>query len=115
MSSENYITLRGQGSVGPRGGPRGDVVVLLEVEEDPRFLRDGSNLVHELPITFSQAALGDQLEVPTVEGTAKLNVPAGVQSGSVLYVKAGVDHRFHSITEDLSVLVLFSSAGGAAL
>ena len=87
VSSENYITLRGQGSVGPRGGPRGDVVVLLEVEEDPRFLRDGSNLVHELPITFSQAALGDQLEVPTVEGTAKLNVPAGVQSGSVLRVR----------------------------
>ena len=46
VTSENFITLRGQGSVGPRGGPRGDLVVLLEVQEDPRFVRDGSDLIH---------------------------------------------------------------------
>ena len=50
VTSENFLTLRGQGSVGPRGGPRGDLVILLEVEEDPRFVRDGSDLVHELPV-----------------------------------------------------------------
>ena len=72
VTSENFLTLRGQGSVGPRSGPRGDIIILLEVKEDERFLRDGSNLLHELPITFTQAALGDEVAVPTIEGTAKV-------------------------------------------
>lgn len=87
VTSENFLTLRGQGSVGPRGGPRGDLVVLLEVQEDPRFVRDGSDLVHERPITFSQAALGAEVEVPTVDGSARVTIPAGVQSGEMLRLK----------------------------
>jgi len=87
VSSENYITLRGQGNAGSRGGPRGDLVVLLEVAEDPRFVRDGSNLVHERPITFAQAALGDEVEVPTVKGTARVKIPAGLQSGTLLRLR----------------------------
>lgn len=87
VTSENYITLRGQGSVGPRGGPRGDVIVLLEVEEDPRFVRDGAHLLHERPITFAQAALGDEIEVPTVQGTARVTIPPGVQSSVLLRLK----------------------------
>ncbi|MEX2467582.1 MAG: molecular chaperone DnaJ [Gemmatimonadota bacterium] len=87
VTSENFLTLRGRGSVGPRGGVRGDLVVLLEVEDDPRFQRDGSNLVHELPITFAQAALGDEVEVPTIEGEARVKIPAGIQSGEVLRLK----------------------------
>jgi molecular chaperone DnaJ len=87
VTSENFLTLRGRGSVGPRGGPRGDLVVLLEVQEDPRFVRDGSDIVHELPVTFAQAALGDQVEVPTIDGTARVTVPAGIQSGEVLRMR----------------------------
>jgi molecular chaperone DnaJ len=87
VTSENFLTLRGRGSVGPRGGIRGDLVVLLEVEDDPRFQREGSNLVHELPITFAQAALGDEVEVPTIEGEARVKIPAGIQSGEVLRLK----------------------------
>lgn len=87
VTSENFLTLRGQGSVGPRGGPRGDLVVLLEVEGDERLVRDGSDLVLELPVTFAQAALGDEVEVPTVEGTARLTVPAGIQSGELLRLR----------------------------
>ena len=87
VTSENFLTLRGRGSVGPRGGIRGDLVVLLEVEDDPRFQREGSNLVHELPITFSQAALGDEVEVPTIDGGARVKIPAGIQSGEVLRLK----------------------------
>ncbi len=87
VSSENFMTLRGQGNAGPRGGPRGDIVVLLEVEEDPRFLRDGEDLLLELPVTFTQAALGDEVEVPTVEGTARVTVPPGIQSGEVLRLR----------------------------
>jgi molecular chaperone DnaJ len=87
VSSENFLTLRGQGSAGPRGGPRGDIIVLLEVKDDPRFKRDGENLLYELPITFSQAALGDQIEVPTVEGVVRLTVPPGIQTGEVLRLR----------------------------
>lgn len=84
VSSDDYLKLRGQGSVGPKGGPRGHLVVELDVEDDPRFQREGDDLVHEMAITFSQAALGDTLEVPTIDGTAELKVPAGVQSGQAL-------------------------------
>ena len=87
VSSENYITLRGRGNAGPRGGARGDLVVLLEVEDDPRFVRDGSELLYELPVTVGQAALGDEIEVPTVDGVARLRVPAGTQSGELLRLR----------------------------
>ena len=87
VSSENFLTLRGQGNAGPRGGPRGDIVVLLDVEDDPRFVREGEHLLHELPVTFAQAALGDEVEVPTVTGKVRLTVPAGVQSGEVLRLR----------------------------
>jgi molecular chaperone DnaJ len=87
VTSENFLTLRGRGSAGPRGGPRGDLVVLLEVQDDPRFTRDGADLIHEMPITFAQAALGAEVEVPTLEGVAKVSVPAGIQSGELLRLK----------------------------
>ena len=87
VTSENFLTLRGRGNIGPRGGPRGDLVVLLEIQDDPRFSRDGSDLFHELPITFSQAALGDEVQVPTIEGSARVTIPAGVQSGDYLKLK----------------------------
>lgn len=87
VTSENYITLRREGNVGPRGGPRGDIIVLLEVEEDERFIRDGNDLILELPITFTQAALGAQVAVPTIDGRTRVTVPAGVQSGEVVRIK----------------------------
>ena len=87
VTGDNFISLRGQGNVGPRGGPRGDVVVLLEVEDDPRFTRKGSDLIYELPVTYTQAALGDEVEVPTVGGTARLDIPAGIQSGQFVRLR----------------------------
>ena len=93
VTSDNYLTLRGQGSVGPRGGPRGDIVVVIEVEDDPRFLRHGDDLVYTLPLSFSQAALGAELEVPTVQGSETLRVPAGTQSGEVFTLRGrGLPH-----------------------
>ena len=87
VSSDNYLTLRGQGNVGPRGGPRGDILVVLQVEEDPRFLRDGDDLIHDLPLSFSQAALGVETAVPTVYGSEAVRIPAGVQNGDVLTLR----------------------------
>ena len=87
VSSENYITLRGEGNAGPRGGPRGDIIVLLEVEEDDRFARHGSDLLVDVPLTFSQAALGSRITVPTVDGSTWVDVPAGIQSGEVIRIE----------------------------
>ncbi len=84
VDAHNYITLRGQGIAGPRNGPPGDLVVEFEIEEDPRFQRRGDDLVYDLAISFSQAALGARLKVPTPYGDQELEVPAGVQSGTVL-------------------------------
>lgn len=107
VTSENFLTLRGRGSVGPRGGPRGDLVVLLEVEEDPRFVREGSDLVYEMPVTFAQAALGTEVAVPTVEGTARVTVPAGVQSGEMLKLRGlGLPELNGTIRGDQLVRVL---------
>lgn len=106
VTSENYITLRGEGSVGPRGGPRGDILVLLEVEDDPRFVRDGADLLTELPVTFAQAALGDEVPVVGVDEEVPLKVPAGVQSGTVLRVRGkGLPELQSAVRGDLLVRV----------
>lgn len=87
VSSENYLTLRGSGNAGPRGGPPGDLLVLFDVADDPRFLRDGADLMVELRVTFAQAALGSEREVPTVGEPTRVTIPAGTQSGTVLRLR----------------------------
>ena len=87
VSTGDYITLRGKGSAGSRGAPRGDVYVVLEVEEDPRFMREGADLLYELPITYTQAVLGATMEVPTVLGTASVTIPRGTQSGTMIRLR----------------------------
>jgi molecular chaperone DnaJ len=93
VSSGDYITMRGQGNAGPAGAARGDLVVVMDVKEDPRFVRDGADLIHDHAITFSQAALGAEIEVPTVDGTANVAIPAGTQSGRMLRMRGrGLPH-----------------------
>lgn len=87
VSSEDFLRLSGRGNAGPKGGPAGDLLVAIEVEEDPRFERRGDDLIHNLAITFSQAALGARLAVPTIDGAAELEVPAGIQSGQALRLR----------------------------
>jgi len=87
VSSENYITLRGQGHAAPRGGSPGDLVVTLEVADDPRFQRHGDDLVHDAQLSFSQVALGTDLAVPTPWGDETLKVPPGTQAGTVLRLR----------------------------
>ena len=87
VSTGDYLTLRGQGNAGPRDGPRGDILVVMDVEPDPRFHREGADIVYEHPVTFSQAALGHEVEVPTVGGTARVKIPAGTQSGTLLRLR----------------------------
>ncbi len=87
VSSGDYITLRGKGHAGRRGGGRGDVYVVLEVTDDPRFAREGADIYYELPITYSQAVLGDRMEVPTVTGSATVTIQRGTQSGTIVRLR----------------------------
>lgn len=81
------------GEAGTRGGPQGDLYVYISVKRHKIFGRDGDNLVYDLPVSFAQAALGDEVEVPTLEGVTKLEIPSGIQSGTVLTIKdKGIPH-----------------------
>jgi len=83
----NYIPLKGMGDAGVRGGPAGDVLVFIEEKPHPLFERSGDDVISELSITFSQAALGCKVEIPTLGGDVRVEVPAGVQSGKVLRLR----------------------------
>jgi molecular chaperone DnaJ len=87
VSTNNYLTLRGQGAAGPRKGPNGDLLVMLDIKEDERFERQGDDLVYDLPLSFSQAALGGDHEVPTPYGNERLRIPPGTQPETVLRLR----------------------------
>ena len=78
----NQMRLNGQGEAGKNGGPYGDLYVVFRVKASREFERNGSEIYYELPINFVQAALGDEVEVPTVHGNVKLKIPAGTQTGT---------------------------------
>lgn len=106
VSGENYITLRGQGHAGARGGPAGDLVVTLEVEEDARYLRHGDDLVYDVHLSFSQAALGAEVAVPTPWGEERVSVDAGTQAGTMLRLKGrGLPHLGSGKKGDLQVRI----------
>ena len=75
------ISIRGQGNGGPNGGPNGDLLVNVAVIPDPRFERDGNDLYSKRNISFTQAALGAELQIETIDGKVKYNLPAGTQPG----------------------------------
>ena len=82
IDDDQNIALRGQGDAGSNGGPAGDVIVHVTVKADPMFERDGYDVTIHVPITFSQAVLGDDVEVPTVDGRIVQHLPEGTQSGT---------------------------------
>ena len=87
VSDNNYLTLRGQGSAGSRKGPAGDLIVILSVQKDEQFERHGDDLVFELPLSFSQAALGGDFPVPTPYGEENVTIERGTQTGTVLRLR----------------------------
>lgn len=76
------LRVPGEGEAGLRGGPRGDLYVYISVRPHRFFRREGNDVICEVPISFAQAALGDEIEVPTLDGTAKIRVPEGTQHGT---------------------------------
>ncbi|OKL38156.1 molecular chaperone DnaJ [Domibacillus mangrovi] len=81
------IRLTSQGEAGVNGGPAGDLYIVFRVKQHELFERDGDDIYCEMPVTFVQASLGDEIEVPTIQGKVKLKIPAGTQSGTTFRLR----------------------------
>ncbi len=81
------LSISGKGNAGERGGSPGDLIVLIEEEAHPQLHRDGLNVAFDLHISFPDAVFGTQAEVPTIDGRAKIKIPAGTQSGKIFRLK----------------------------
>lgn len=87
VSDGNYIPLRGKGNTGRHGGPAGDIIVLIEEREHKHFVRNGNDVVYELEISYPQAALGANVEVPTLTGISAITIDPGTQPGTLLRMR----------------------------
>jgi molecular chaperone DnaJ len=87
VDSGSRLKLRGEGEAGHHGGPPGDLYVVIDVRPHPLFTRHGNDIICEVPISFPHAALGAEIDVPTLEGKTKIKISAGTQSGSVQRLK----------------------------
>jgi molecular chaperone DnaJ len=81
------LSLSGKGNAGERGGPNGDLIVLIEEEAHAQLQREGNNVVFDLHISFPDAVFGTSIEVPTIDGKAKIKIPAGTQAGKIFRLK----------------------------
>jgi molecular chaperone DnaJ len=81
------LNIGGRGNAGERGGNAGDLIILIEEEQHKELQREGLNVVYDLHISFTDAVFGMQLEVPTIDGRAKIKIPAGTQSGKIFRLK----------------------------
>ncbi|AGW12198.1 molecular chaperone DnaJ [Megalodesulfovibrio gigas] len=87
VDNGSRLRLRGEGEPGTHGGPPGDLYVVISVEEDKVFRRQGQDLIYTTEVSFVQAALGDKIEVPTLDEPLRMEIPKGVQSGEVFKLK----------------------------
>jgi len=103
----SQLRLSGEGEAGLRGGSQGNLYITLSVLPHEFFIRDGDNILYELPLNFAQAALGAEVEVPTLDDKVKLKLPAGSQTGKVFRLKSqGVPHLNRSGRGDQLVTLL---------
>lgn len=87
IDTGQHLCLREEGECGPQGGDRGDVYIEIHVREHPIFHREGPHLLCEIPVSYSQAALGATIDVPLIDGSEKLNIPAGTQPGQMFQIR----------------------------
>jgi molecular chaperone DnaJ len=87
VDSNSQIRISGEGEAGPRGGTHGNLYVTLDVQPHPYFVREGNDIILELQINVAQAALGDEVQVPTIDGDEKLKIPSGTQTGQVFRLR----------------------------
>ena len=87
------MSLRGEGNAGKQGGSPGDIIVIFNELPHEFFLRDGDNVVYDLNLSFPEAAMGTEVEIPTLNGRAKLKIEAGTQPGKFLKMREkGIQH-----------------------
>ena len=111
VDTGDRIRLAGKGEAGPQGGPTGDLYVQMHVRDHEIFVRDDANLHCEVPISFAQAALGGEIEVPTLSGKVKLKVPAETQSGKLFRLRGkGVAPVRGGATGDLLCRVVLETS-----
>ncbi len=87
IDNGQIISLRGQGSAGKNGGPAGDLQIVITVQPHQLFRRDGADVYCNAPITFTQAVLGGEMEIPTIDGKVKYDIPEGTQTGTTFRLK----------------------------
>jgi molecular chaperone DnaJ len=93
VSEGNYITLPGQGNAGRRGGPAGDLIVVIEEEPHESFKRNGDDIIYDLWISYPTAVIGGDVEIPTLTGKAKLAIDPGTPAGRLLRMRErGIPH-----------------------
>ena len=106
IESGSQIRLSGEGEMGRYGGPRGNLYVLLRVQDHAFFRRDEYDIIYDLSINFAQAALGDEVEIPTLDGPRPFRIPPGTQSGEVFSLRGlGVPHLRSSGRGDMLIRV----------
>ena len=109
VDNGSRLRMAGEGEAGTLGAPAGDLYVIIHVSEHKIFHRDGNNVIIEAPITFPQAALGCQIEVPTVHGAVMLKIPAGTQSGKLFRLKKKGIKDIHGYVGDEFVRVIIET------
>ncbi|EKE83793.1 molecular chaperone DnaJ [Idiomarina xiamenensis] len=110
VDTGDRIRLAGEGEAGEHGAPAGDLYVQVHVREHPIFKRDGNNLYCEVPVSFTRAALGGEIEVPTLDGKVKLKVPQETQTGRLFRLRGkGVKSVRTGATGDLICKVLIET------
>ena len=93
VTSNSYMTMRGEGNAGKNGGPSGDVIVVFQEIEHPYFTREGDDLIYDLFLTYPEIVLGTTVEIPTINGRANLKIEAGTQHGKFLKMRGkGIQH-----------------------
>ncbi len=106
IDDDQTIRLSGEGEAGTNGGPAGDLLIHVIVRPHEVFVRDGNNILLELPITFSQAALGATISIKTLSGMVDLKIPSGIQSGTKLKLAGkGIDNKINGRKGDQIVIV----------
>ncbi|MBF0541554.1 MAG: molecular chaperone DnaJ [Nitrospirae bacterium] len=106
VDTNTRLRMTGEGELGTNGGPAGDLYIFIAVESHNFFQRDGDDLICEVPISFTIAALGGEVEVPKIEGNDTLKIPSGTQSGKIFRLKGeGIQHIGKSSRGDQIVKV----------
>lgn len=110
IDNGSHLRLAGQGEAGLRGGPTGDLYITIRVRPHPIFKREGDTVICEIPITFTRAALGGEIRVPTLNGRARLKVPPGTQTNKIFRLrKMGIPHLHSSGRGDQWVKVIIET------